>query len=120
MSSVSRTNHRSRHLTALKVAAAGREAIATARRAHIGEVRAAVRTQIVESYRRRQELADALNRLRRGLTEFRSQLRTRLRKAGKGGSAGKLSKTPVQNITVPATPVGASTENGDVHDATAR
>lgn len=117
MSSVSRTNHRSRHLTALKVAAAGREAIATARRAHIGEVRAAVRTQIVESYRRRQELADALNRLRRGVTEFRSQLRTRLRK---GSSASKRSTTPVQNITVPDATVGTSTEKADVHDATAR
>jgi hypothetical protein len=101
----------------LKVAAAGREAIATARRAHIGEVRAAVRTQIVESYQRRQELAEALNRLRRGLTEFRSQLRTRLRK---GGSAGKPATTPVQNVVAPAAPVATSTQKADVHDATTR
>jgi hypothetical protein len=101
----------------LKVAAAGREAIASARRAHIGEVRAAVRTQIVESYRRRQELSDALTRLRRGLTEFRSQLRRRLHKRS---PAGKLSTTPVQNVTVPAATVDTSTGKADVHDATAR
>jgi hypothetical protein len=77
-----------------------------------------VRTQIVESYRRRQELSDALNRLRRGLTEFRSQLRRRVHKRSAAGK--KLSTTPVQNVTVPAATVDTSTGKADVHDATAR
>ena len=54
------TNHRPRHVAAAKTAAAGRHAIAAARRTHVGEVRAAVRNQIVESYRRRQEISQAL------------------------------------------------------------
>ena len=55
-----------------------------ARRMQIGHVRAAVRTHLAESQRRRQELSEALVGLRRGLLEFRSQLRTRLREMTHG------------------------------------
>jgi hypothetical protein len=87
MGSAQRTQQRARHLTAVKRAAAGRQAISAARRTHLGAVRAAVRTQIEESYRRRLELSGALIRLRRGLTEFRTQLRNKLGRTASGPPA---------------------------------
>ena len=74
-----RTPQRTRALTGLKGRAADRQAVAAARRMQIGHVRAAVRTQLADSHRRRQELSQALVSLRQGLVEFRTRLRTRLR-----------------------------------------
>jgi hypothetical protein len=50
-----------------------------ARRMQIGQKRAAVRAQLATSLRQRQEISFALVRLRRGLLEFRSEVRSRLR-----------------------------------------
>jgi hypothetical protein len=52
---------------------------ADARRSQASRVRSAVRTQLAQSQRRRQELSHALWSLRRDLREFRSQVRMRLR-----------------------------------------
>ncbi len=56
-----------------------RQSLAAARRARIALVRAAVRSQLADSQRRRQEVSQAIVALRRGLIEFRTQLRSRLR-----------------------------------------
>jgi hypothetical protein len=101
------TNHRARHVAAAKTAAEGRHAIAAARRTHMGEVRAAVRTQIVESYRRRQEISQALVELRRGVTEFRTQLRTRLPPTGKHGRRSTTTRS------APAVPAPPAASNGN-------
>ena len=64
---------------AQRAAAARRVAIVAARRVEIGRKRAAVRAQLATSLRHRQEISFALVRLRRGLLEFRSEVRGRLR-----------------------------------------
>jgi hypothetical protein len=74
-----RTRPRTRPITAIKGRAADRQAVAAARRMQIGHVRAAVRSQLADSQRRRQELSQALATLRKGLVDFRTQLRSRLR-----------------------------------------
>ena len=68
---------RFRHVAAAKAAAASRQAVAIARRTHLGRMRAMVQTKIEESYRRRQHISHALSEMRRGVTVFRSQLRKR-------------------------------------------
>ena len=66
----------------LRAATARRVAIVAARRVEIGQKRAAVRAQLATSLRQRQEISFALVRLRRGLLEFRSEVRSRLREIG--------------------------------------
>ena len=66
----------------LRASAARRVEIVAARRMQIGQKRAAVRAQLASSLRQRQEISFALVRLRRGLLEFRSEVRTRLRQIG--------------------------------------
>lgn len=56
------------------------QSVTAARQARIAHVRAVVRTQLAESKRRRQEMSQALVTLRKGLVDFRTQLRSRLRK----------------------------------------
>jgi hypothetical protein len=62
--------------------AARRLAIVAARRTQIGQARAAVRALLATSQRQRQDISSARARLRRGLLEFRSEVRTRLREIG--------------------------------------
>ena len=52
------------------------------RRVEAGKTRAAVRAQLASSLRQRQEISFALVRLRHGLLEFRSEVRSRLRQTG--------------------------------------
>jgi hypothetical protein len=59
----------------VRASAARRQATVTARRKQV----AAVRHQLVNSLRHRQEIAVALVRLRRSLVEFRGEVRSRLR-----------------------------------------
>jgi hypothetical protein len=76
-----------RTATALRASTACRVAIAAARRLQIGQKRAAVRAQLASSLRQRQEISFALVRLRRGLLEFRSEVRSRLRAIGSDAAA---------------------------------
>jgi hypothetical protein len=66
----------------MRASTARRIAIVAARRMQIGQTRAAVRAQLASSLRQRQEISFALVRLRRGLLEFRSEVRSRLRQIG--------------------------------------
>lgn len=77
--------------------AAHRRAIVTARRTQIGRARAAVRAQLADSFRHRQDISSALVRLRLGLRDFRGEVRTRLREIAsaaahrRGGQKGQDS-----------------------------
>jgi hypothetical protein len=75
-------SNRARQWPALRASIADRLASATARRTHVGAVRAAVRTQLADNQLRRQAMAQALAELRRGLLEFRADVRTKLRALG--------------------------------------
>jgi hypothetical protein len=99
------TSDRARHIEAVKTAAAGRQAIAAARQTHLGQIRAAVRTQIVESYLRRKELSHALVELRRGLIEFRTRLRAMRANSWK-------STTTRSAPAAPAPPAASNREQG--------
>ena len=74
--------HPARTERGLRAATARRAALVAARRMQIGQKRAAVRAQLASSLRQRQEISFALVRLRRGLLEFRSEVRSRLRQIG--------------------------------------
>ena len=52
------------------------------RRIEARKTRAAVRAQLASSLRQRREISFALVRLRHGLLEFRSEVRSRLRQVG--------------------------------------
>ena len=67
---------------ALRNSVADRLASAAARRLHADRVRAVVRTQLADNQLRRQAMAHALAQLRRGLIEFRADIRTQLRAIG--------------------------------------
>jgi hypothetical protein len=75
--------------------AAARQALAAARRMQVGQVRAAVRTQLAHSHLRRQEVSQALGQLREGLLEFRTKVRSRLRESG-----GEIANRKTGNQTV--------------------
>jgi hypothetical protein len=64
----------------------------------IGQKRAAVRAQLASSLRQRQEISFALVRLRRGLLEFRSEVRSRLRQIGSDAARRRSEqKAPTTN-----------------------
>ena len=66
----------------LRASTVRRAAMVATRRIQVGQARAAVRAQLATSLRQRQEISFALVRLRRGLFEFRSEVRSRLRQMG--------------------------------------
>jgi hypothetical protein len=76
------TNPVARTATGMRASTAHRVAIVVARRMQIGQARAAVRAQLAGSLRQRKEISFALVRLRRGLLEFRSEVRSTLRQIG--------------------------------------
>jgi hypothetical protein len=63
----------------MRPSAARRHAVVAARRMQIGRARSAVRHQLADSQRRRQEISFALILLRRRLLVFRTEVRNRLR-----------------------------------------
>jgi hypothetical protein len=67
-------NERERQVSTVR-----RVAMVATRRIQAGKTRAAVRAQLASSQRQRQEISFALVRLRHGLLEFRSEVRSRLR-----------------------------------------
>jgi hypothetical protein len=81
-----------------------------AHRAHVGRVRSAVRTQLAQSHRRRQELSDALLTLRRNLRGFRSQVRSRLLEISSRRTAPKAPTVPPPTPAVPVTVVTADSQ----------
>ena len=66
----------------MRESVARRHAVVAARRTQIGEARAAVRQQLADSQRHRQEISFALGRLRRHLLVFRGEVRNKLREIG--------------------------------------
>jgi hypothetical protein len=72
--------------------AAHRQAIVAARRTQIGHARAAVRHQLADSQRHRQQISFALVRLRRRLLVFRSEVRNRLQQIGIAASTRRTGK----------------------------
>ena len=73
------TDQPARSAGEMRASAARRRAIVAARRTQIGRARAAVRAQLADSFRHRQDISSALVRLRLGLREFRGEVRNRLR-----------------------------------------
>jgi hypothetical protein len=69
-------------MTVMRASAVRRQAIVAARRMQIGHARAAVRHQLADSQRHRQEISFALVRLRRRLLVFRGEVRNKLREIG--------------------------------------
>jgi hypothetical protein len=84
-----------------------------AHRAHVEGMRNAVRTQLAQSHRRRQELSDALVTLRRNLRGFRSQVRSRLREISleiaSRRTPPKAPSVPLPTAAAPVTVVTADT-----------
>lgn len=78
---------------ATKASAAPTLTPAAARRMHVRQVRAAVRTQLAESQRhRREELSQALGVLHQQLQRIRSDTRTRLREIGLDAAARRTAR----------------------------
>jgi hypothetical protein len=78
--------------TAVRPAAARRQAIVAARRTEIGNARAAVRHQLADSQRHRQDISFSLVRLRRRLLVFRGEVRHRLREIAAAAAIRRTGK----------------------------
>jgi hypothetical protein len=76
----------------MRPSAARRQAIVAARRTQIGNARVAVRHQLADSQRHREEISFALVRLRRGLLVFRSEVRHRLRQIAEAAALRRTGK----------------------------
>ena len=75
--------------------ASARQESAAARRTHISRVRAAVRHQLAQSYRRRREVSRALADLRDSLNEMRNEVRVRLRTLSQKATPLSVKPAPV-------------------------
>jgi hypothetical protein len=79
-------------MTGMRPSAARRQKVVAARRMQIGHARAALRDQLADSQRHRQQISFALVRLRRRLLVFRSEVRNRLREMAAAADIRRTGK----------------------------
>jgi hypothetical protein len=97
------------------VPAGGHRATAAARRFYRQQIRASVRTQLVNSRRRRLELSQVLSVMRNDLFEFRTWLRTRLRISSSEASWRKAIPAPAAARPPHSSPAATASLKGAGH-----
>ena len=97
------------------VPAGGHRATAAARRSYRQQIRASVRTQLVDSRRRRHELSQVLSVMRNDLFEFRTWLRARLRISSTEASWRKAISAPAAAPPPHSPPAATASVKGAGH-----